>query len=944
MNFVDVQPKSFLDYAWTTPSSAPMSNVKPSKTSRKQNRCCDQCRKGKRACDAAILEDTLLDKPGSSGDNPTVFHYSDVFGPLAPCGNCEKTKKNCTFEWLRSQRVSQATPQPSAMPPAKRRRKSSSATTPQNGLDAKGQTQTTSAPQSTVVSDTATNGGGILPRIDPAELGVTFADFPTGSPAFDLPIASLIGFGSNNARHHDNEAGLETGSGCLDEVGEEEDVLMDHDSGKGSSLETCSEGMDDSPHSDGPPSLASYTTCNETIPTKSDVLVRMPRKRRRRSSSSGYSNGRVPYPSFLSANSFLASTNSTFLAESLLKVYHDSFENALSCWLTERTCPYSKDSEVSLANDAGPDWNRIYHRVFRLDRLAAPIRGRRLTFSEDKAAAKAINAAIFSFATQWAQSGQRSKARYPFHNDGSDERSRVFRGNAEVSSVCKDFDRTLQVAAWHEARQALQNAAEIESFRVVLAQIVFSLTQKPVTAEKVEAQPYGDPGLTPNDSPVPSDLDPADSFNGTTGVDECEDLLSRLNLTFDGEGPPVHLEQGLRLIHSLRSRMAMNSGMSLPSSRCAKKCKSSSERLDAGDRATVDLLFWLGIMFDTLSSAMHKRPLVVSDEDSDIYSNEPRTAEKVQNFDAGSVIATDTVNETTEGLWDDYLFARQRKRLHGYTVRWPCSYDQAAALLCDAAPVKVLLFRKVTRIQTLLSRNIRGARVERAIRAALDVYDHWGKLYAPFIGDCVEMYESLPSRIQSWCICLTGHWHLATLLLADLLEIIDASELSVASKRQERACANFVAKFREQNCRSLSDLARCACPHEDASFAKSGDFHFAVNKGALLTEPWTAVLIRAFATAGVVLLESESSLNPEVPDVLHQEDAFRRADDCVKALWYLGRKSDMALAAAKILGDALRQRRKGIEEKVNDMSSFLEAELWEGFEEMHGAFGVECVS
>jgi hypothetical protein len=659
------------------------------------------------------------------------------------------------------------------------------------------------------------------------------------------------------------------------------------------------------------------------------------------------SNGRIPYPSFLSANSFLASTNSAFLTESLLKVYHDSFENALSCWLTERTCPYSKDSEVSLANDAGPDWNRIYHRVFRLDRLAAPIRGRRLTFSEDKAAAKAINAAIFSFATQWSQSGERSKDKYLFHNDGSDERSRVFRGNAEVSSVCKDFDRTLQVAAWHEARQALQNAGEIESFRVVLAQIVFSLTQKPVT--DAEAQPYGDYGTISKDSPGSSVLDDTDLPNDprlsdNACVDECGDLLSRLNLTIEGEGPPVHLEQGLRLIHSLRSRMAMNGGMNAPSSRCAKKCKPSSERLDAGDRATVDLLFWLGVMFDTLSSAMHKRPLVVSDEDSDIYSSEPRTTGETQNNDDAQGVPAAVAKERTEGLWDDYLFARQRKRLHGYTVRWPCSYDQAAALLCDAAPVKVLLYRKVTRIQTLLSRNVRGQRVERALRAALDVYDHWGKLYAPFIGDCIEMYESLPSRIQSWFICLTGHWHLATLLLADLLEIVDGSELSVASKRQERTFTNFVAKFREQNCRALSDLARCACPHEDASFAKSSDFHFAVNKGALLTEPWTAVLIRAFATAGVVLLESESSLNPEIPDVLYQEDTFRRADDCVKALWYLGRKSDMALAAAKILGDALRQRRKGVEEKVNDMSSFLEAELWEGFEEMHGTFDVECVS
>lgn len=75
MNFVDVQPKSFLDYAWTSPTPPPMSVPKPSKTNRKQNRCCDQCRKGKRACDAAILEDSLLDA-SKSGEHPSIFHYS----------------------------------------------------------------------------------------------------------------------------------------------------------------------------------------------------------------------------------------------------------------------------------------------------------------------------------------------------------------------------------------------------------------------------------------------------------------------------------------------------------------------------------------------------------------------------------------------------------------------------------------------------------------------------------------------------------------------------------------------------------------------------------------------------------------------------------------------------------------------------------------------------
>ena len=75
MNFVDVQPKSFLDYAWTSPTPPAMNTTKLSTTSRKQNRCCDQCRKGKRACDATILEDSLLDATYSESP-PTVFHYS----------------------------------------------------------------------------------------------------------------------------------------------------------------------------------------------------------------------------------------------------------------------------------------------------------------------------------------------------------------------------------------------------------------------------------------------------------------------------------------------------------------------------------------------------------------------------------------------------------------------------------------------------------------------------------------------------------------------------------------------------------------------------------------------------------------------------------------------------------------------------------------------------
>ena len=143
-----------------------------------------------------------------------------------------------------------------------------------------------------------------------------------------------------------------------------------------------------------------------------------------------------------------------------------------------------------------------------------------------------------------------------------------------------------------------------------------------------------------------------------------------------------------------------------------------------------------------------------------------------------------------------------------------------------------------------------------------------------------------------------------------------------------RASTDFVTCFRKSNCRALSDLARCSSPKEDGTPAQLRGFHYAVKEGALLTEPWTAVLIRAFAKAAVVLLENEQTLSTN--GCTQAEEAFRRADECVQALWYLGRKSDVALLAANILGEALKQKHASAEEKQRETSSYSAAEPWRG--------------
>jgi hypothetical protein len=730
--------------------------------------------------------------------------------------------------------------------------------------------------------------------------------------------------------------------GGLDHFGSvsEDWTPLDCDSGKGSSLSTLSEFSDCQLECDSPKTsnTASGECATALIKPESAVTCNN-RKRRRRSQSTSTAtrNGAPPYPAMAFASDLLSSSNNAYLTESLLKVYHDSFENALACWVTEKTCPYSAKTDSLLATNARPDWNRIYHRVTRLDRLASKIRGRKLTHKENEVASRALNLAVFSFASQWAQSSQRSRTKYPFHSSPIEGQSGVFSGgNKDRVTDGADFDRALQVSAWHEARNALQQAGEVESFRVVLAQIIFALTQKPVeTDDESQSSPsaVGSSEVEASGGEAMKDGIPMDATEG--GMEECEDLMSKLDLAIEADGPPVHLESGLRLIHSLRSRMAMCGGArgSRPEeSRSVRQRHPPGLRFEDADRATVDLLFWLGVMFDTLSAAMHKRPLVVSDEDSDVVLNESMHIE--QSAHSGAEVASPDVGD---GLWDEYLFARQRQQLSVAPTRWPCSFDQAATALCDAAPVKVLLFRRVCRIQTLLTRNARSEKIEHAISAALDVCNHWSALYASFIEDCVNNHDRLPARVQSWYVCVTGHWHLATLLLADLVEIVDESGLGTKGAKEERKSSCFLAKFRENNCRVLSNLANCACPREEASFPQSREFHFAVNEGALLTEPWTAVLIRAFAKAGVLLLESDALL----PSYMDEEDAFRRADDCVKALWFLGRKSDMALSAANILGDALKQRRKSAQDRVSDMSVFLEEELWHGLDGLE-AFEVEC--
>jgi len=610
------------------------------------------------------------------------------------------------------------------------------------------------------------------------------------------------------------------------------------------------------------------------------------------------------------------STNKSFLTDGLLRIYHDSMENALSCWLTERTCPYTAEGSLVgtrlrtepreyMLREWGPNWsNRIYARVCRLDQVSPAINKRQLSPSEDRAASRALHTAIMSFATQWAQSNRRDfnpPTGASRSEDGSLEFERASMSFDDgARSISSAFDRSIQEILWHQAYQALQDAVEINSFRVIFAHIIFALTQRPLDVERhlqeFHIQQPADPRGARNSHWEDPGLGAIKTTAGSVTLDQLTEL----------EGPPIFLERATRQLHAYRRQLD------------AVQRLKGADPLSTRDRKTFDMLFWLCIMFDTLSSAMNQRPLVVSDEDSDVARESP-WEDSAMDFDELSSVTPESLHgfvsnrESESRLWDMFFWESKQRRHRGEISRWPCSYEEAASTLSDAAPIKVLLFRKVTHLQNLQYRKASPRKMEAAINSALRVHRYWNERYGQFISDCVSNHDRLPPRIQSWYIVLAGHWHLAGMLLADIIEMIDDTKMGLHSQTMFRQSTSLALNLRKQNAYAISDLSKSSFPFYESSFQRASEFHFALNKGALLTEPWTEVLIRSFGKAGYCLVDW---LPPKTlldytagwGDGADFDEIKTRCEFCIKALRHLGRKSDMAYLAALLLTSALKER------------------------------------
>lgn len=377
---------------------------------------------------------------------------------------------------------------------------------------------------------------------------------------------------------------------------------------------------------------------------------------------------------------------------------------------------------------------------------------------------------------------------------------------------------------------------------------------------------------------------------------QIDDIISK-------DGLPVFLERAARKMRALKFKVDVAKGVGVNSVKAGQTNMHGAQAaglLGSEDRGTVGLLYWLTVMADTISSSMHERPVVLADQDC-------------QHNGTDDVELPGDRKLCTQRWWID-LFIQDNPTSPSQSTRWPCSTTEAADAVQKSAPVKVLLYRHVSYLQNALHGQGRGQVTEDIIQSAMLVYRYWNMTYGVFFRDLINDYGSVPPSIRGWFVCIHAHWHLAALMLADLIEVVDENGLGAAGASLARKSAHTLDRIRKSSADELSDLSRVSTPAQNdgnGGEPQMPDFHFAVNTGTILTEPWTIILIRAYAKAYILHYVRADELWRHDMATLGQKsgeccESLRRCEECIRALWFLGKKSDMARRVSKTLMKALR--------------------------------------
>ncbi|KIW94633.1 uncharacterized protein Z519_04609 [Cladophialophora bantiana CBS 173.52] len=612
------------------------------------------------------------------------------------------------------------------------------------------------------------------------------------------------------------------------------------------------------------------------------------------------------------------------ISDRLLSIYHDSFENSLSCWVTESNCPYKiprlllgspTQRRKLLSYQAS---TRFYQRVRRLDNAFSPLRRQPLSRGDCARASKALMLAIMAFASQWTHSRdghQRSRSLYseadvnqPHQTSGKDF--------SDINGKDPyDFERLIRQSLWNEAVDAVHCCFNVDSFELIFAQIIFSITERPSHFDKMEGDEHS--RFVSSHGNV-SSISSALASNPGDQVTPSADRRRKATV-----GNERYLE--IALHHLLAWKRRISSARRQQTVRAQFQSGNTptlSRPILLEDYQAFDMFFWFGVMCDTTSAVLSDRVPVIPDSDSVFSLDDGQTASRPAGVDVSLGRHNQPQRDTTSkaSVWGSCLTNALPSLFGAPAVRWPWPQGVAERMLQAATPVKVLLWRKITVIKALLSKETTPPSViERCIAETLRVYEHWQERYGEFILDCISNHAHLSFKIQSWYVILASHWHLAALLVARYIGLVDVTLRSETVQRSLRQSSALVLELQKANAYAIANLARVAKPQGSNLSNHEQPFHYASAYGALVTEPWPEVLNQTLTRACEVLLvwlSSTKQPNPAPISTTSQQvwisantsvsELTRHSTSCIEALNLLGSSSQLAQLAAFSLETRLK--------------------------------------
>ncbi|ETS61741.1 hypothetical protein PaG_03835 [Moesziomyces aphidis] len=651
-----------------------------------------------------------------------------------------------------------------------------------------------------------------------------------------------------------------------------------------------------------------------------------------------------------SAHRMSTAIDRIFLNDGLIRVYEGAAEQALRCWITSANTPYmlldrTTSSPLPNAISSSAGQQLVYWRICELDRGARGLLGHSsAALSREKDIMDAFHSVVLAFAAQWS----------PRWISGLAGKANLHAAGPQLSKASED---KVRLALWECARDKLQKVANLDSFRVIFALIIFAWTEKP---REVLDRAANDPDIDLNSDNCALDTSswqspaegstfllvaamhkllsikfkiegkkrrglspwnaPASKSKPSASASPNLDQASSLNDVAASSGPgtqngtefePSEKHKMARQIQSdLESRRQSTDDNTVHTAGSMDRTAKASPNEVARMEGTYHMLYWLCVVIDTETSVLRKHPPVVCDEDSEVMSSVPGAALSPDAFDTASC-ELPTPAAGRKGIWDDYIIdISKRKAATEFASSWPCDEKKAAATLAFSTPVKVVMFRQISRLQMSFWRRASTQAVEQHIRSGLSIIYHWNQIYGRLIDSCRESHASLPASIQSWYTLLAFPWYLAVLLFVEMVQTVDMAGSSDKQARFERARSGIFPRLRDRAC---SDLALLIGAIQSTAFNhQEPTFQYVRDSGGnvLLTEPWSEILVHSITT----VVKTEIKLHEGYCSLFkwkELEESHARIEKCLWALEQLSDRSPSAHMAHEQLEKLTNARRQG---------------------------------